>query len=429
VAFALTGGVAFAGEAPAARRPPNLVIILADDLGAECLSSYGGTSYRTPNLDALARSGVRFENACATPLCSPSRVQLMTGRYGFRTGWTRLIGRDTPPFLDPKERTFGHVLQAAGYATALAGKWQLANFRERPDHVKECGFDEYCAWTWTLDGKRPSRYWDPSIWQDGKLREGTAGRYGEDVFADFLIDFMRRNRSRPFLAYYPMALVHAPYDPTPAQPGAREGKRRASRENFPAMVEYMDSTVGRIVHAVDELGLLEDTLIIFTGDNGTPRDITSRMGPLDVPGGKGQVTHVGTHVPFIASWKGVTPPGRVVMDVIDLSDVLPTIAEVARAPLPRGVTIDGRSFAPELRGEPGSPREWVFSQLGDERFARDRRWILHGDGRLHDLEADPFEKKDLAASASADPAAAAARGRLQAALDALRPPGASGSGL
>jgi arylsulfatase A-like enzyme len=418
----LAGGLSLAGEDPAPRRPPNIVIILADDLGAECLSSYGGTSYRTPHLDALARSGVRFESACATPLCSPSRVQLMTGRYGFRTGWTRLIGRDTPAFLDPGERTFGHVLKAAGYATALAGKWQLANFRERPDHVKECGFDEYCAWTWVIDGKKPSRYWDPAIWQDGKLREDTAGRHGEDVFADFLIDFMRRNRSRPFLAYYPMVLVHAPYDPTPAQADAAAdaGRRRASRENFPAMVEYMDATVGRIVRAVEDLGLLEDTLIIFTADNGTPRDITSRVGPLEVRGGKGQVTHTGTHVPFIASWKGVTPPGRVVPDAIDLSDILPTIAEVARAPLPAGVAIDGRSFVPQLRGERGSPREWVYSQLGEARFARDRRWILHGDGRLHDLEADPLERNDLAASA--DPAAAAARRRLRAALEGLGPP-------
>ena len=217
---------AVAAEERSIARPPNIVLILADDLGASSLPAYGATTSSTPHLDALARSGIRFESACATPLCSPSRAQLLTGRYGFRTGWTNLIGRGTPRFFEPKERTFGHLLETAGYATALAGKWQLAtSFRERPDHVKECGFREYCVWADDLDERRSSRYWDPEVWRDGKL-EKLPGRYGEDVFADYLIEFMRRNRSRPFLAYYPMVLVHPPFEPTPAQ---RAGRRRTSR--------------------------------------------------------------------------------------------------------------------------------------------------------------------------------------------------------
>ena len=412
----LLPAAAVAEESPTAR-PPNIVLILADDLGASCLSAYGGTSASTPRIDALARSGIRFESACATPLCSPSRVQLLTGRYGFRTGWTDLIGRGTPRFFEPRERTFGHLLDAAGYATAAAGKWQLASsFRERPDHVKECGFREYCVWADDLDERRSSRYWDPEVRRDGKL-ERLSGRYGEDVFADYLIEFMRRNRSRPFLAYYPMVLVHPPFEPTPPQRAAGAG-RKASPENFPSMIEHMDRTVGRIVDALEELGLLENTLILFTADNGTPRQVSTRIGGRNVPGAKGTMTHAGTHVPLIASWKGVTPAGRVHSAPVDLTDVFPTIAEVAGVKLPAEKPLDGRSFAPVLRGEPGSPRSWVFSQLGSDRFARDARWILHGDGRLHDIAKDPLEERDLAKSP--DPEAAAARARLQAALDGLR---------
>ena len=413
--LALVHGAAFAEEPPTAR-PPNIVLILADDLGASSLPAYGAATPSTPHLDALARSGIRFESACATPLCSPSRAQLLTGRYGFRTGWTNLIGRGTPRFFEPKERTFAHLLEGAGYATAVAGKWQLAtSFRERPDHVKECGFREYCVWADDLEGRRSSRYWDPEVWTDGKL-EKLPGRYGEDVFADYLIEFMRRNRSRPFLAYYPMVLVHPPFEPTPSQRAA--GDARRAPENFPAMIEHMDRTVGRIVGALEELGLLESTLIIFTADNGSPRQVSTRIGGREVPGAKGTVTHAGTHVPLIASWKGTTPAGRVSPAPVDLTDIVPTIAEVTGAKLPAGTVIDGRSFAPILRGETVAPRSWVFSQLGTDRFARDARWILHGDGRLYDIARDPLEERDLAKSP--DPEAAAARTRLQAALEGLR---------
>src|SRR5205823_5025504 len=196
----------------------NIILILCDDLGYECVNCYGGRSYETPNIDALAASGMRFKNCYATPLCSPSRVELMTGRYGFQTGWINLIGRggdEAKDYFDPKkERTFGHMLKDAGYTTALAGKWQLAEFIQNPNHVRECGFDEYCCWAWELGGKRTSRYWKPVIWQDGKVRKNTERLYGEDVFCDFLTDFMKRHKDGPFFVYYPMVLVHEPHTPT-----------------------------------------------------------------------------------------------------------------------------------------------------------------------------------------------------------------------
>jgi arylsulfatase A len=383
----------------ATREKPNILLILADDLGAECLGCYGGTSYRTPNLDELARTGLRFANCYATPLCSPSRVELMTGRYGFRTGWTNLIDRDTPEFLNPKEFNFAHLLKSAGYRTAVAGKWQLAEFEKHPNHVNECGFDEYRCWAWKLDGRRTERYWNPVTWENGKARVGKPGEYGEDLFSDFLIDFMKRNQSNSFFAYYPMTLVHAPFDPTPDSglaTGRKKQKKAESKSNFPAMVAYMDKTVGKLVAALDEVGLREKTLILFTGDNGTARDVVSKANGLQIRGGKGNVTHIGAHVPLIASWKGTVKRAKVLQDLVDFSDVFPTLAELAYADTSDSLKIDGRSFAPQLRGQHGNSRDWIFVQLGDQRLIRDERWLLHDDGRVYDPRCDPLERKNLA---------------------------------
>jgi arylsulfatase A len=417
-------GAARTGKAAAApgserSRKPNVVLIMADDLGAECLGSYGGTSYKTPHLDELARTGIRFQNCYATPLCSPSRVQLMTGRYGFRTGWTRLIDVGPGEYLDPKrEKTFGHMLRDAGYATALAGKWQLCQFDQQPDNVRDCGFDEYCCWAWVYKGQKTSRYWNPVVWQNGKAREDVADRYGPDVYCDFLIDFMKRNRSRPFFAYYPMALVHNPLTPTPDSKGGGGRMRRRNAAHFPAMIAYMDKLVGRIAASLDDLGLRENTLILFTGDNGTIRGIVSQVGDTTITGGKGTVTEAGARVPLIGNWKGMAPSGRVCEDLVDFSDFMPTLAEITGARLPHGVTIDGRSFAPQLRGQPGKPREWVFTQLGRNRFVRERGWKLYGDGRLFDMRNGSYEGQEVSPASSEE--AAAAGKRLQAVLDRLR---------
>ncbi len=413
------------GEQAASKRGsrPNILFIMADDLGAECLGCYGGTSYKTPHLDALARTGIRFAHGHSTPLCSPSRVQVMTGRYPFRTGWPTMINARPADkqFLDPRERTFGHVLKAAGYATALAGKWQLCHFEERPDHVRQCGFDDYCCWMWRYKGKKTHRYWSPAIWQDGKPRQDVRDRYGPDVFCDSLIDFMTRNRSRPFLAYYPMTLTHGPFLPTPdTKRAGREGKkRRGGGANYAAMVAYMDKLVGKLVAALDRLGLRENTLILFTGDNGTPRQITSKVGAARIQGGKGKMTEAGTHVPLIANWKGTAPGGRVCEDLVDFSDMMPTFAELAGADLSKGAAIDGRSFAPQLRGRQGAPREWIYCQLGKARWVRTVRWKLYATGKLYDMKADPTEAAAIAPG-TGNEHAEAARKRLGAILATLK---------
>lgn len=427
-------------------RKPNILLILADDLGFETINSFGGTSYKTPQIDALAKSGTRFTKSFATPLCSPSRVELMTGRYGFRTSWINLIGRgkgeEVNEYFDPKkETTFAQVLKQAGYATAIAGKWQLCDFRKHPNHLAECGFDKSLCWAWILDGKPTSRYWAPVLWGDGELKKMPANKYGDDLFSDYLIDFMKQHKDEPFFAYYPMALVHGPHIAPPGSPRAAAAQKFAKEEkkangknakkknnsatgpddaaindpaNYPDMVSYMDKTIGKMVAALEQLGLRENTLVIFTGDNGTDHKITSMMGNVSVLGGKGTVTELGTHVPMIASWPGKTPAGKVSSDLINFCDVLPTLAEISGAKLPPA-KIDGRSFAPQLLGKKGEPRDWVFTQLGNKRFARNERYLLHNDGCLYDISNDLFEKNDLANSSQ--PEIVAAKKQLQAVLE------------
>ncbi|MFQ5749062.1 MAG: sulfatase-like hydrolase/transferase [Planctomycetota bacterium] len=401
-------------------RPPNLVLIVADDLGYEGLGSYGGVSYETPNLDALAAGGLRFDHCFATPLCTQSRVQLLTGRYPFRTGWNDFIEKRPwgQRFLDPaKERTFAHVLRDADYATAVAGKWQMCYFATHPDHASACGFDRSYLWSFMVDGKESNRYWNPSVVVDGAPPLTVENHYGPRLYCNFLLEFMEQHKEEPFLAYFPMTLPHGPYLPTPGSSTPDERDRGWRWENnpanFPDMVSFLDRLVGRVAATLDRLGIRDRTLILFCSDNGTPGDFTSRLrNGRAIRGGKGRMTEAGTRIPLIASMPGTVPAGGVCHDLVDLSDFLPTLAAFGGAPLPEGVTLDGRSFAPQLRGEKGRPREWVFCQAGEKRFLRGPRFKLHNDGRFYDVEADPGEKTDLAAGGSLAPEARAARDRL-----------------
>ncbi len=377
---------------------PNIVLIMADDLGAECLTCYGGNSYRTPALDALAAGGIRFTSCYAQPLCTPSRVQLMTGRYNHRN-YTEFGA------LPPGEITVGQLLWQAGYATCVAGKWQLAGrvegaaYRGEGTLPEAAGFDEHCLWQVSRHG---NRYWDPIMQINGELHERIEGAYGPDLCCDYLIDFMQRSADRPFFAYYPMILPHDPFLPTPASGVAASERQQADRRFFGDMVEYVDTLVGRIVQALEAFGLLERTLLLFTGDNGTNRNIRSRRGDEIVTGGKGIANDAGMHVPLIASRPGTTPPGGICDDLIDFSDLLPTLAAAAGTPPPTDRVIDGRSFLAQLKGERGEPREWIFCHYdprwGDRqpaRFVRDHRWKLHADGAFYDLVNDPGEERPI----------------------------------
>lgn len=399
-------------------RKPNLVLILADDLGYEAVGANGGTSYRTPTLDKLASTGARFTQCYAQPLCTPTRVQLMTGLSNARNYinfWN----------VNPKAVTFANLLKAAGYATCIAGKWGIGRDVNLP---KKLGFDEYYLWRHT---RSPSRYANPGLEINGVERDYTNGEYGPDVVNDYALDFITRKKDGPFLLYYSMLLVHAPYQPTPHSDGwdprAKGERENQAEEHFGDMVEYMDMLVGKLVARLDALGIRDNTLIVFLGDNGTGRGVHSMMGDREVVGGKGRTIDAGMHVPLIANWPNRVAAGEVHSDLVDTTDFLPTLLEAAGAKAGPRLKLDGRSFLPQLEGERGNPREWIYSwysprlrpDLTVRDFAFDRRFKLYRSGEFFDRRKDPEEQRPLDVGSLSGEAAAAAR-KLQGALDEFR---------
>ena len=408
-ALAAFGSIALAAQLGTAAERPNVILIMADDLGYETLGCNGGTSAPTPNLDKLAAEGVRFDHCFVQPLCTPTRVQLMTGAYNVRNYIT--FGT-----MDTRLKTFGNLFRDAGFATAVAGKWQLG---KEPANPKHFGFDEYVLWNHT---RRAPRYANPGFDFAGKPRDFANGEYGPDLVNEWAIDYVARHRDKPFFLYYPMMLTHGPYQPTPDSPDwdpkATGEKVNNAEKHFAEMVAYMDKLVGRLIAKLDELKLRENTLVLFVGDNGTGRGTRSMMGDQVVIGGKGTTTATGMHVPAIASWPGKATAGKVCTDLIDSTDFLPTICEAAGVSVPSGVPIDGRSFLSQVRGEAGQPRDWIYcwySPHGEppREFAFNHSWKLYRNGEVFDLAADPQEKSpidraNLSAEAKAEVAKLAA---------------------
>lgn len=394
-------------------KKPNVVLILADDFGYECVTANGGQSYRTPNLDRLAAGGVRFEHCHVQPLCTPTRVQLMTGRYNVRN----YLQFGT---LLRSETTFAHLIKRAGYATGICGKWQLGRETDAPQHF---GFDEACLWQHT---RRPPRYANPGLEYDGKQKDFIHGEYGPQLVNDFALDFITRHKDGPFFLYYPMLLTHAPFQPTPDSPDwdpkAVGETVNQSVEHFADMTAWMDKMVGRVDAKLAELGIRDNTLLVFLGDNGTQGTVTSRFRGADYRGGKGTTTRHGTHVPCIASWPAVIKTGQVNQDLVSSVDLLPTICAAAGVSLPEN--IDGVSFLPQLRGESGTPRQWLYSwysprqraDLTVREFAFDHHYKLYRDGRFFDLATDPDEKSPLAVAQLKGDVTVAAR-KLQSVLE------------
>jgi len=385
-------------------RSPNIILMMADDLGVECLGSYGCTEYRTPELDRLAREGMRFTHCYAQPLCTPSRVQIMTGRYNNRN-------YDGFGLLRRSEITFGNMLRDAGYRTCVTGKWQLAGDKDTPNHF---GFDEYCLWFLYPPAKEKGgqaqgrRYWEPYRFREnGKMKTVAEDAYGPDLFCSYIEGFIARQHDHPFFIYFPMALTHAPFEPTPDTPGSadRDFSQHKYKDDtyMKDMVAYMDRIVGRIRASLKKYGVADNTIILFTGDNGTDKRVTTETKGGPVRGGKGDMTDGGTHVPLVALYPGRTPAGTVSDALIDFSDFMPTFAEAAGAELPADRVIDGVSFLPLLRGEKGNPREWVFChywgfgrrKADASSFARDQRYKVYDNGRFYDVQTDPKEQAPL----------------------------------
>tara|TARA_R110002096_G_scaffold337290_1_gene530653 strand:+ start:2069 stop:3457 length:1389 start_codon:yes stop_codon:yes gene_type:complete len=396
-----------------ANEKTNIILIMADDVSWEAFGCYGAEDYETPHIDALAEKGVRFEHCYSTPICTTSRVMIMTGKYNFRN-YTHF------GYLNPEEKTFGNLMQNAGYKTAIAGKWQLNGlYNSLPGHddntrPHQAGFDEYCLWQVTKEKKDGGeRFWSPAIEQNGEFitSEENAGKYGPDLFCDFLCDFMEKNQEEPFFAYYPMVLVHSPFVPTPDTIGeaprgqkANKAPKGEAKEHFQAMVNYMDKIVGRIAKKTEDLGIAENTLIIFTADNGTSGNLKSQWNGQTIQGGKGTMTDMGTHVAMVAYQKGKTAKGAVLADLVDFTDMYPTFAEAAGIELGDTDPFDGRSFLPQLKGEKGNPRDWVLCHYEPYwnktpgQFARTAEYKLYRDGKFVKPAGDLKEQSDLSGS-------------------------------
>ena len=369
---------------------PNIILIMADDMGYEALSSNGSESCKSPNLDKLAAKGVRFTNGFSNPICTPSRVKLMTGQYNVRNyvkfGW-----------LDREQTTFAHQLKAAGYATAIAGKWQLGRDKDSPQHF---GFEQSCLWQHTRsgrsneDGKKiDRRFVNPQLEFSGVEKDFNNGEYGPQVCTDFICDFIDKNKKKPFLVYYPMILTHCPFDPTPDSTDwdpkrlgstTYKGDRNDPQRHFRDMVAYADKAVGQIVSQLEKSGVRDNTLIIFTGDNGTDTPIVTPWNGKKVVGGKGTMSDTGTRVPLIVNWPaGIRKVGRVVDDLVEFTDVFPTICEVTTAKLPKNHPGDGASIVPVLRNQADARRkDWIYIWYRKQVMVRNKQYsfVANQDG-------------------------------------------------
>lgn len=387
---AFFGSLSFSAFARQSERP-NIVWIWGDNVAWADLGVYGNSQAHTPALDALAGQGVRFtQYYVAHVVCSPSRAALLTGRQPFRTGIVGVLRPDSPSGLPADEITIARVLKQHGYATQAIGKWHLG---DRPQFLPtRHGFDHYFGLNYSMDMLPTVLYRDEQIIEDlvGDKVQNLTERY-----ADEAIRFLRENRARPFFLYFSHTLPHPPLNLPPRA-------RNEGRGIYEDAITHMDEQTGRILAALDQLGLRSNTLVIFSSDNG-PMAVGGNTGGLR--GGIQESYEGGVRVPFIASWPGRIPAGRVVDTPAIAYDVFPTLMRLAGASLPAGRVYDGQDIWPLMTGQGSFTRRqpffWVY--LDNVTAVRDGRWKLHVGRRekalpepeLYDVEADPGESRRL----------------------------------
>ncbi|NQU52257.1 MAG: sulfatase-like hydrolase/transferase [Bacteroidetes bacterium] len=401
---------------------PNIILILVDDLGKEWVSCYGADNIETPNVDALAESGMLFNNFYAMPQCTPTRTTLLTGQYPFRHGWVNHW--DVPRwgggahFDESLNPSIGIEMKKAGYKTCIAGKWQIDDFRVEPDALTKNGFDEYCMWTGYEGGIPASskRYQNPYIFINNESKTFD-NKFGPDIFKDFIVDFIHTNKESPFFIYYPMVLTHTPLVNTPDEiADTKIGKHKA-------MVRYTDKITGEIIKALDDAKIRDNTIVIWTTDNGTTQGVTGSLNGQKVKGGKSLTIEAGICLPFIVSWPDKIKPNQKSEALIDLTDLYPTFSDLAgrsekQIQEASNHIFDGHSFKDVLLGKSQhSNKKWILGMGGQnnarltekgvenqyvfrDRVLRNERYKLYvGTNRqsekFYDLQTDPFEKNNL----------------------------------
>jgi arylsulfatase A-like enzyme len=396
------------GSASAQNSRPNVLLIITDDQGYGDLGLHGNDKIRTPHLDRLGRESVQLTQFLVNPVCSPTRASLLTGRYYYRTGVVdTFIGRS---LMWPDEITLAELLSKGGYQTGLFGKWHLGdNYPMRP---QDQGFGEVLVGRGGGLGQpsdepgtvRERAYFDPVLQHNGRA-EKIPG-YCTDIFTDATIQFIEKNKERPFFA---MLATNAPHDPLQVpeaylKPYLDAGLPEKVARVY-AMVTNLDDNIGRLLKRVDDLGLSQRTIVLFMTDNG-PAGQRFNAGMRAT---KGTVYEGGIRVPCFVRWTGTLQPGSVDRMAAHI-DITPTLLEACNVPLPSDRPIDGKSLLPLLRGGEKAATNWPDRTLhfqwhrGDmpelfrDSAARTQRWKLVRGKELYDLQADPAEKNDVAAS-------------------------------
>ena len=393
---------------PSAARP-NIILIVADDLGYGELGCYGGKEIPTPNLDTLARNGVRFTSGYVScPVCSPTRAGLITGRYQQRFGHEFNPGaavlREGVEFgLPLSEVTLAERLQAAGYATGMVGKWHLGPGEKY--HPLRRGFQEYFGF---LGGAHPYLPAATAAKKKAAQRQDVfrgfdpvrETEYLTDAFTREAVAYVKAHKDRPFFLYLTYNAVHSPLQAIEKYSSRFAGINDARRRTFAAMLSALDDGVGAVLGALREAAIEEKTLVFFISDNGGPTPLTtSGNGPFR--GYKAQALEGGIRVPFLVQWKGRLPAGKTYDASVISLDIVPTALAAAGVSLAADAKIDGVDLLPHLTGKTEKPpHEALFWRFGQWSAIRKGPWKLlkeRGAWRLFDLSSDLGEAKDLAA--------------------------------
>jgi len=425
---------------------PNLILVMADDVSPDLYSCFSaltphGTqvSARTPHVDRFVENGVVFKTAYASAMCAPSRVQIMTGKYGATTGVLQngLWLNDTRKNVYRDHLAFGRMLRDAGYATAIAGKWHAGS---QTPHEKEVGFDEYCLWegpnevlaitgkplrksqcAWE-DEKTPSRYWHPCLIKNGERVQTKPTDFGPDLCCDFICDFIERKTrdGKPFLAYWPTVSPHgtrtgSPTNPLRGRPGVLgNAKGEEGTERFRSLNEHLDSTIGRVRETIRKLGIEKNTLFIFCSDNGTA--VTAKTRGVER----------GCHVLFMAEGAGVKPRG-LTDELMDFSDIAPTLAAFAGIKPVQKIPFDGISLKPFLLGDTERTKPLIHGFISTSQLVRSKDHLLEvvnpllgvPEGRFYYTGTNRFWKGYK--RVDGNPEHATAKSRFKAFLDAYPP--------
>ncbi len=375
--------------------PPNIILIITDDQGWGDLSKNGNTQIATPNLDRMATDGVSFDRFFVAPVCSPTRAELLTGRYHVRSGvYSTSAGGER---MDLDETTLAQVFKQAGYATAAYGKWH--NGMQPPYHPNARGFNDFygfCSGHW-------GNYFDPVLEHNGKIVKGKG--FLTDDLTNRGMQFMNAHQDQPFFLYLPLNTPHSPMQvpdrwwkkfkdkPLPLKGTLAEREKELHTRAALAMCENIDWNVGRILEEVEALGIAEETIILFLSDNG-PNGHRWNGG---MKGTKGSTDEGGVRSPLMMQWKNHFKAGKTIPQITAAIDVLPTLAELADIPYPTNYPIDGKSFKSLLlEDHPQWEDRLIINNWKDKTSVRSQQYRLGHDGQLYDMVQDPNQTQDIA---------------------------------